>query len=183
MLRHNSGEKSDESCKFNSEWHHCITFTQNEDSQESICICSCWRSSLNSAFPWQIHSHEVMRESLAHSLAHFSHCKTLFTSLIPTGFVAVMGSVNHYFTTALAEKSGLSFSLCVPCLLLHTGRTETWRKQGVQLLGGGFAVVPKYPLAALVGSGCICKHSQALSFGLFLGARFSFDGKQDVCVN
>lgn len=53
----------------------------------------------------------------------------------------------------------------------------------VQLLGGGFAVVPKCPLAALVGSGCICKHSQALSFGLFIGARFSFDVKQDVCVN
>lgn len=53
----------------------------------------------------------------------------------------------------------------------------------VQLLGGGFAVVSKYPLAALVGSGCFCKRSQALSFGLFLGARFSFDVKQDVYVN
>lgn len=93
-----------------------------------------------------------------------------------------MGSVDHYFTIALAGKSGLSFSLCVLCSL-HTGRTETWRNQRVQLLGGGFAVVPKYPLAALVGSGCICKHSQALSFGLFIGARFSFDVKQDVCVN
>lgn len=44
-------------------------------------------------------------------------------------------------------------------------------------------MVPKYPLAVLVGSGCVCKHSQALSFGLFFGARFSFDVKQDVCVN
>lgn len=44
-------------------------------------------------------------------------------------------------------------------------------------------MVPKYPLAVLAGSGCVCKHSQALSFVLFLGARFAFDVKQDVCVN
>lgn len=67
-------------------------------------------------------------ESHCPSLCHFSHQKTWFTSLIPTGFVAVMGSVDHYFTIALAVKSGLSFSLCVLCSV-HTGRTETWRNQ------------------------------------------------------
>lgn len=128
MLRHNFGKKFDESCMLNSEWHHCIIFTQNQDPQENVSICSCWRSDLNSAFPWQMHSCEVMRESLSHSLAHFYHCKTWFTSLIPTGFVVVLGSVNHYFTITLAGKSGLSFSLCAPCSL-HTGRTETWRNR------------------------------------------------------
>lgn len=102
--------------------------------------------------------------------------------LLPQFLWLLMGSVNHCFTVALAGRSGPSFSLRVLCSS-HTGRTEPWRNWRVQLLGGGLAAVPKYPLAALVGSGCVCKHSQALSFGLFFGARFSFDVKQDVCVN
>lgn len=121
-----------------------------------------------------------------------SHCPALrFISLIvkhdllhlfPQVLWLLMGSVNHCFTIALAGKSDPSFSLCVLCSS-HTGRTEPRRNWRVQLLGGGFAVVPKYPLAAPAGSGCVCKHSQARSFGLFFGARFSFDVKQDVCVN
>lgn len=91
-----------------------------------------------------------------------------------------MGSVNHRLTVALAGTSGPSFSLHA---FSHTGSSEPWRKWRGQLLGGGFAAVPRYPFAAFVGSGCVCKHSQALSFGLFFGARFSFDVKQDVCVN
>lgn len=121
-----------------------------------------------------------------------SHCPALrlislivkhdLLHLFPQVLWLLMGSVNHRSTIALAGKSGPSFSLCVLCSS-HAGRTEPWRNWRAQLLGGGFAVVPKYPLAALVGSGCVCKHSQARSFGLFFGARFSFDVKQDVCAN
>lgn len=121
-----------------------------------------------------------------------SHCPALclislivkhdLLHLFPQVLWLLMENVNHCFTVALAGKSGPSFSLCVLCSS-HTGRIEPWRNWRVQLLGGGFAVAPKNPLAALVGSGCVCKHSQALSFGLLLGARFSFDIKQDVCVH
>lgn len=178
--RHSFGEKSGATSTFDSQWHHCITFTQNQDQQESVCICSCWRSDLNSAFPWWLHSHEVMSESLFCSSPHFSHCKTWFALLIPTGFVAVNGECKSLLLFLWLGNQ--AHHLCCALCWSHVGRTEPWRNWRVQLLGGGFTVVPKYLLAVLAGPGCVCKHSQALSFELFFGARFSFDVKQDVCV-
>lgn len=88
-----------------------------------------------------------------------SHCPTLhlislsvkhnLLHLFPQVLWLLMESVNHHFTIALAGKSGPSFSLCVLCSS-HTSRTEPWRNWRVQLLGGGFAVVPKYPLTGLL---------------------------------
>lgn len=103
-----------------------------------------------------------------------------FTSLIPTGFVAVNGeSINRCFTVTLAGKRGPSFSLHA---FSRTGRSEPWREWRVQLLGGGSAVVPKYPFLHLL-AWAVFVNTTALSFGLFFGARFSFDVKQDVCDN
>lgn len=105
------------------------------EEQAGFCPSSC----CTPVGSWEVH---------CPSLPHFCHCEMGFTSLIPTGLVAINGeSVNRCFTVTLAGKSGPSFSLhAFSC----TGRSEPWREWRVQLLGGGFAVVPKYPFLHLL---------------------------------
>lgn len=94
--------------------------------------------------------------------------------------MAVNGeSINRCFTVTVAGKWGPSFSLHA---FSRTGRSEPWGERRVQLLGGGSAVVPKYPFLHLLAWAVFVNTTGPL-FGLFFGARFSFDVKQDVCVN
>lgn len=120
--RHSFGEKSGEGGTFNQSGTTALPSPRIKINRKASVSVHVGGATWNLPFcggctpmrSWESHRPALCLISLIvkHDLLH----------LFPQVLWLLMGSVNCCFTSALAEKSGLSFSLCVLCLS-HAGNT------------------------------------------------------------